>query len=170
VIIDEADGWLGAFKEAAGLGYRGTSHKNCKGVYKSLHNLAFAAVHNARVGRRELLLSAEDLSNLPVVALQADLASVALLGIDHVERNGHHYFRGLGHLSVAEKAAAFASHADLYERRGDEVFLRIAGGVLECASLQTPGMGFAALPDMARLTRPMPGTSRALARIDGRRP
>jgi len=154
VIIDEADGWLGAFKEAAGLGYRGTSHKNCKGVYKSLHNLAFAAVHNARVGRRELLLSAEDLSNLPVVALQADLASVALLGIDHVERNGHHYFRGLGHLSAAEKAAAFASHADLYERRGDEVFLRIAGGVLECASLQTPGMGFAALPDMARLTPP----------------
>jgi hypothetical protein len=154
VIIDEADGWLGAFKEAAGLGYRGTSHKNCKGVYKSFHNLAFAAVHNAGVGRRELFLSAEDLSNLPVVALQADLASVALLGIDHVERNGHHYFRGLGHLSAAEKAAAFASHADLYEGRGDEVFLRIAGGVLECASLQTPGMGFAALPDMARLTPP----------------
>ena len=47
VIIDEADGWLGAFKEAARLGYRGTSHKNCKGVYKSFHNLAFAAVHNA---------------------------------------------------------------------------------------------------------------------------
>ena len=41
-IIDEADGWLDAFKEAAALGYRGTSHKNCKGVYKSLKNLAFA--------------------------------------------------------------------------------------------------------------------------------
>ena len=154
VIIDEADGWLGAFKEAAGLGYRGTSHKNCKGIYKSLHNLAFAAAHNARVGRRELFLSAEDLSNLPVVALQADLASVALLGIDHVERNGHHYFRGLGHLSAAEKVAAFTNHADLYERRGDKVFLRVAGGVLECASLQVPGMGFAALPDMARLAPP----------------
>ena len=154
VIIDEADGWLSAFREAVRLGYRGTSHKNCKGVYKSLHNLAFATAHNARVGRRELFLSAEDLSNLPVVALQADLASVALLGIDHVERNGHHYFRGLGHLSAAEKAAALAHHADLYERRGDEVFLRITDGMLACASLQTPGMGFAALPDMGRLTPP----------------
>ncbi|HEX5795008.1 MAG TPA: hypothetical protein VFY19_04145 [Geminicoccaceae bacterium] len=154
VIIDEADGWLSAFKEAARLGYRGTSHKNCKGVYKSLHNMAFAAVHNARVGRPELFLSAEDLSNLPVVALQADLAAVALLGIGHVERNGHHYFRGLGHLSAAEKAEALATHPDLYERRGDEVFLKITGGALECASLQVPGMGFAALPDMARLTPP----------------
>jgi len=154
VIIDEADGWLGAFQEAVRLGYRGTSHKNCKGVYKSLQNLAFAAAHNARVGRRELFLSAEDLSNLPVVALQADLASVALLGIDHVERNGHHYFRGLGHLSAAEKADALARHPDLYERRGDEVFLRIEDGMLACGSLQTPGMGFAALPDMGRLTPP----------------
>jgi L-alanine-DL-glutamate epimerase-like enolase superfamily enzyme len=152
VIIDEADGWLSAFREASRLGYRGTSHKNCKGIYKSLHNLAFAAVHNERVGRRELFLSAEDLSCLPVVALQADLASVALLGINHVERNGHHYFRGLGHLSEAEQAAALARHPDLYERRGSEVFLRIADGTLDCRSLQTPGMGFAALPDMGRLT------------------
>ena len=121
VIIDEADGWVSAFREAAALGYRGTSHKNCKGVYKSLHNLAWARSHNARVGRDELFMSAEDLSNLPVVALQADLASVAMLGIGHVERNGHHYFRGLGHLSEAEKQAALEQHPDLYERRGNEV-------------------------------------------------
>jgi hypothetical protein len=152
VIIDEADGWVGAFKHAVALGYRGTSHKNCKGVYKSLHNLAIAAVHNARLGRAELFLSAEDLSNLPVVPLQADLASVALLGIGHVERNGHHYFRGLGHLSAAEKTAARTAHPDLYERREGEVYLRIADGMLACASLQVPGMGFAALPDMAAMT------------------
>jgi hypothetical protein len=90
--------------------------------------------------------------NVPVVALQADLAAVALLGISHVERNGHHYFRGLGHLGEAEKAQALERHADLYERRGDEVFLRISDGMLACASLQVPGMGFAALPDMASLT------------------
>jgi hypothetical protein len=154
VIIDEADGWLTAFVEAVALGYRGTSHKNCKGIYKSLHNLAFAKTHNARLGREELFLSAEDLTNLPVVPLQADLASVALLGIAHVERNGHHYFRGLGHLSEAEKAAALAHHPDVYERRGDEVFLRIEDGMLECGSLQVPGMGFAALPDMAAMTSP----------------
>jgi hypothetical protein len=152
VIIDEADGWLTAFREAIDLGYRGTSHKNCKGVYKSLHNMALARLRNERAGWPELFLSAEDLSNVPVVALQADLAAVALLGITHVERNGHHYFRGLGHLGAAEKADALARHPDLYERRGDEVFLKITDGVLECASLQVPGMGFAALPDMASLT------------------
>jgi hypothetical protein len=152
VIIDEADGWLGAFQEAVELGYRGCSHKNCKGIYKSLQNAALVALRNARAGRPELFLSAEDLSNVPVVALQADLASVALLGIGHVERNGHHYFRGLGHLSAAEKADALARHPDLYERRGDEVFLRITEGGLACGSLQVPGMGFAALPDMASLT------------------
>jgi hypothetical protein len=152
VIIDEADGWLTAFREAIDLGYRGTSHKNCKGIYKSLHNLALAALRNEQTDRPELFLSAEDLSNVPVVALQADLAAVALLGISHVERNGHHYFRGLGHLGEAEKADALARHPDLYERRGDEVFLRITDGMLNCASLQVPGMGFAALPDMASLT------------------
>jgi hypothetical protein len=110
--------------------------------------------HNQRIGRPDLFLSAEDLSNLPVVALQADLAMVALLGIDHVERNGHHYFHGLGHLGAAEQHAALAAHPDLYERRGDEVFLRIEDGTLACGSLQVPGMGFATPPDMARLTPP----------------
>jgi hypothetical protein len=86
------------------------------------------------------------------VALQADLAVVAALGITHVERNGHHYFRGLSHLGDAEKAEALVRHPDLYERRGDEVFLHIADGTLACASLQVPGMGFAAYPDMADLT------------------
>jgi hypothetical protein len=152
VIIDEADGWLTAFREAIELGYRGTSHKNCKGVYKSLQNMALARLRNERAGWPELFLSAEDLSNVPVVALQADLAVVATLGITHVERNGHHYFRGLGHLGQAEKADALARHPDLYERRGDEVFLHIADGTLACGSLQVPGMGFAAVPDMAGLT------------------
>ena len=86
--------------------------------------------------------------------LQADLASVALLGIDHVERNGHHYFRGLGHLTEAEKSDALAHHVDLYEYRDHEVFLRILDGDIDIASLQTPGMGFAALPDMDAMTPP----------------
>jgi hypothetical protein len=152
VIIDESDGWVSAFREAIELGYRGTSHKNCKGIYKSLHNLAFARVLGARDPARPLFLSAEDLTVLPVVGLQADLASVALLGIDHVERNGHHYFRGLGHLSAAEKDAALARHPDLYARRGDEAFLEIRSGQLAIGSLQCPGMGFAVPPDMDAMT------------------
>jgi hypothetical protein len=154
VIIDEADGWLTAFREAAALGYRGTSHKNCKGIYKSLHNRALTRVHNDRIGNEEFILSAEDLTNLPVVPLQADLCSVALLGIGHVERNGHHYFRGLGYLPKAEQAAALEAHPDLYEQRDGEVFLRIEDGGLDIRSLQCPGMGFSALPDMAAMTPP----------------
>jgi hypothetical protein len=155
VIIDEADGWLTAFREATQLGYRGTSHKNCKGIYKSLHNHVLCHFHNHQIGRSgDWFMSAEDLTNLPVVALQADLASVALLGIDHVERNGHHYFRGLGHLPEEEKAAALDAHPDLYERKDDEIFLRISDGRLDIGSLQCSGMGFSAIPDLDAMTPP----------------
>ena len=155
VIIDEADGWLTAFREATELGYRGTSHKNCKGIYKSLHNKALAEVHNHEAGRpADWFLSAEDLTNLPVVPLQADLCSVALLGIPHVERNGHHYFRGLGHLTPGEKKAALAAHPDLYVSQGDEVFLKIEDGTLDIRSLQCPGMGFRVRPDLDAMTSP----------------
>ena len=32
------------------------------------------------------------------------------------------------------------------------MFLKITDGMLDCASLQVPGMGFAALPDVAAMT------------------
>ena len=154
VIIDEADGWVTAFREAMDLGYAGVSHKNCKGIYKSLCNLALAHRRNDGQGPGRYFLSAEDLTNLPVVALNADLASVALLGIDHVERNGHHYFLGLGHLPADEQRSALADHPDLYTRHGDHTVLRIADGQLAIASLQTAGMGFATPPDMETMTAP----------------
>ncbi len=34
MIIDESDAEIGDLARAAGLGYAGTSHKNCKGVMK----------------------------------------------------------------------------------------------------------------------------------------
>jgi hypothetical protein len=94
------------------------------------------------------------LTNLPVVPLQADLAMVALLGIQHVERNGHHYFFGLNHLTRDEQAAALDKHADLYTRFGDAIILRIHDGQIEIGSLQVPGMGFAAMPAMEAMTPP----------------
>lgn len=148
IIIDEADGTLNAFSTAMALGYRGVSHKNCKGVYKSLTNLARAHRRNEMLGAERYFLSAEDLTNLPVVPLQADLASVALLGIPHVERNGHHYFFGLDHLTREEQAAALAGHPDLYARFGEGAVLRIRDGGIDIGSIQVPGMGFAAPPDM----------------------
>ena len=149
LIIDEADGWTTAFREAIDLGYRGVSHKNCKGVYRSLINLALARALNRRAGEERYFLSAEDLTNLPVVPLQADLAVVATLGIRHVERNGHHYFRGLDPVPESERAQALARHPDLYERHGDTVALRIEDGDLAVGSLQVPGLGVADPPDMA---------------------
>ncbi len=154
VIIDEADGTPDAFRIAMALGYRGVSHKNCKGIYKSLLNFARVQRRNEAIGSQSYFLSAEDLTNLPVVPLQADLALVALLGIPHVERNGHHYFFGLDHLTQEEQAAALDRHADLYTRLGEASVLSIRDGRILIRSIQVPGMGFSALPAMDSMMQP----------------
>lgn len=150
LLIDEADGWTEAYAEAIELGYHGVSHKNCKGVYRSLMNAALAARHNQAAGQQRYFLSAEDLTNLAAVPLQADLAVVATLGIGHVERNGHHYFRGLDHLPEDEQQAALDHHPDLYERHGKGAALRIDDGWLTVGSLQVPGLGVVDPPDLDR--------------------
>lgn len=149
LIIDEADGTLDAFKRAHAIGYRGTSHKNCKGFFKSLLN--YGLVHLYSRGGEAALLSGEDLQTLPIVPLQQDFASLGVLGLEHCERNGHHYNYGLSMLSDRDKASAVRHHPDLYERRGDEWFLRIRNGAVECASLQHPGFGVRDEPDWASM-------------------
>jgi hypothetical protein len=69
------------------------------------------------------------------------LVHVAALGIDHLERNGHHYVRGLDHLSKTERAQCLARHGDLYRAEGESGFLAIRGGQIEIGSLQTSGLG-----------------------------
>ncbi len=155
LLIDEADGWTSAYREAIDLGYRGVSHKNCKGVIRSLLNAMLAARHSKIAGRAgSYFQSAEDLTCLPTVSLQADLAVVAALGIGHVERNGHHYFRGLDHLPANEAEAALAAHPDLYERSGGRIQLAIRDGALTIASLDRPGLGSSVTPDLARRIAP----------------
>ena len=127
MIIDESDGDLDSFERAAGLGYRGVSTKNCKGLFKSLANAALAR----RLSRERgvpYLITAEDLMNLPVVPLHQDLAHAAALGLDHAERNGHHYVRGLDHLSPPERETVLGEHEGLYRRSGESGFLHVAGG------------------------------------------
>jgi L-alanine-DL-glutamate epimerase-like enolase superfamily enzyme len=140
--IDESDDDLGAFERAVGLGYRGVSHKNCKGIFKSLLHRAFIAGWNREHADSPCFQTGEDLTNLPVVPLQEDLASLATLGIEHAERNGHHYYRGLDHLPRTEAAGALAAHPDLYEERQDSVFLRIQDGMIRMESIQAPGYGY----------------------------
>lgn len=149
LIIDESDGDLTAYRRALRIGYAGTSHKNCKGFFKSLANLALVA-HFAS-DERPTVLSAEDLQNLPVVPLQQDFVSVGVLGLDHCERNGHHYNFGLSMLSDLDKQNATTRHRDLYEQRGDEWFLRIREGRIQCASLHGAGFGVVDEPDWSSM-------------------
>lgn len=143
LLVDEADDGPEAFRSALDTGYRGISVKNCKGFFRALANHGLCAARG-----NGAFLSAEDLTNLPVVALQQDLMTVACLGLPHVERNGHHYFRGLDHLPQAVAAAALAAHGDLYEARADgSVRLRIVDGGLQFASLA--GRGYAVDAEVA---------------------
>lgn len=145
LLIDEADGTVNAFKQALGVGYTGTSHKNCKGFFKSLLNYALV-VHHAEKGTAAFL-SGEDLQNLPVVPLHQDFAACGILGLQHCERNGHHYNYGLSMLSAKDKANVTKHHPDMYEKRKGEWFLKIRNGIVQCASLQCPGFGVRDEPD-----------------------
>ena len=93
VLIDEADNTLDAFLEATAHGYTGVSSKNCKGFYRSLLNAARCTKLNSG-GSPSYFMSAEDLTTQAGLAVQQDLALANLLGLTHVERNGHHYVDG----------------------------------------------------------------------------
>ena len=151
VIIDESDADLAAFPAARARGYRGVSSKACKGFYKSLINAARCALWNRDSAGPPYFMSAEDLTTQAGLALQQDLALVALLGLGHVERNGHHYVRGLAALPAGEQAAWLAAHPDLYTRDGDLVRLRIADGRLALGSLAVPGFAAGAEPDWSSM-------------------
>ena len=153
VIIDESDGTLASFKQAIGLGYRGVSSKNCKGIVKSFLNRSLVERWNrGRPAAERLFMSAEDLTNVPVVPVQQDLATVRALGITHVERNGHHYVHGLRHCSPRERRDATRLHPDLYVGDETQAFLRIERGALAVASLAAPGYGIAFDPDLPSMT------------------
>ena len=135
MLIDESDEAIDTFSRALALGYQGVSSKACKGLVKAVANLALAQRQPG------CFLSGEDLMNLPVVPLQQDLVHVAALGIDHVERNGHHYVRGLEHLSADERAGCLSAHGALYAERDGLAALNVRDGQVDVGSLQVPGLG-----------------------------
>ena len=98
VIIDESDDDLAAFPRARALGYAGVSSKCCKGLYKSILNAARCRMWNAEAGAERYFMTGEDLTTQAGLAVQQDLALVNLLGLTHVERNGHHYVNGMAGL------------------------------------------------------------------------
>ncbi len=151
LVIDEADGTTDAFRKAFEIGYSGCSHKNCKGVFKSLLN--YALIHHlSEETERELFLSGEDLSNMPIVPLHQDFAALGVLGVEHCERNGHHYAFGLSHLREGEKERIARAHTDLYVERGGEYFLRVEEGRVETRSVHSSAFGTNTRPDWDSLT------------------
>ncbi|MFM9425256.1 hypothetical protein RCH10_001692 [Variovorax sp. GrIS 2.14] len=163
VLIDESDGTLDAFPQALTCGYTGVSSKDCKGIYRSLLNAARCRQLNlqaASEGRpAAYFMSAEDLTTQAGLAVQQDLALVNLIGLTHVERNGHHYvdgFSGQGG-STTEAQGFLRAQPGLYEASGDKVRLSVHGGMLDITSLAAPGFAASAQPDWATL-QPLAGS------------
>jgi len=160
VIIDESDDALDAFPRAKALGYRGVSSKTCKGLYKSLTNRARCATWNKSGSEPDFrtagksgsdpdfyFMSGEDLTIQAGLALQQDLALASILGLTHVERNGHHYVNGMAALPPDEQDAFLAAHPDLYERSHGAVRVHIEDGMLAIGSLDCAGYASRAAPD-----------------------
>lgn len=154
MIIDESDGENETLATALASGYAGTSFKNCKGAFKGIANACLIAHRRRRDPSRPLHMSAEDLTNTGPIALQADLAVVATLGITHAERNGHHYFRGLSQFPALLQQASLAAHPDLFTRhpRGFPT-LRIEHGRIAIGSVVDAPFGVAFEPDFSGCTR-----------------
>ncbi len=145
LIIDEADDDLHAFRSGMDIGYAGVSHKNCKGVFKSLANHALCKSRSDENHR--YFLSAEDLTNMPLVAFHQDSAVVAALGLTHAERNAHHFFSALSHLTPRERNTALANYGQLYANSHGDVRLNIRKGKIDVSALQCAGLGIDEIPD-----------------------
>jgi hypothetical protein len=152
LLIDESDATLDAFPMAKVAGYAGVSSKSCKGLYKSLLNAARCAYWSTGTPLR-YFLSGEDLTMQVGLAVQQDLALAGVLGLQHVERNGHHYVNGFAGQGAGskEQQAFLDSQPGLYEMSHGSVRLSIRDGLINICSLDAPGFAAGAQPDWATL-------------------
>jgi hypothetical protein len=154
VILDESDGEGDALERGLQLGYGGVSSKTCKGLFRSISHAARLQAERARTGR-DLILSCEDLTTVPIHPVQQDLCLAAALGLTHAERNGHHYILPSGFLSASECAAALAEAPSFYEASGPEGALRVRiarGGFDLKEIVAAHGFGSATVPDWSAQT------------------
>jgi hypothetical protein len=113
-------------------------------------------------------MSAEDLTTWPGVSVQQDLALVSLLGLEHVERNAHHFIDGMSFAPAAEQDAFASAHPDLYYKtEGAPARLRVVEGRVALGSLDRPGFAVDAEMDFSAM-RPMPPAPKE--RIPGAEP
>jgi hypothetical protein len=153
VIIDESDGRNESLGRALDCGYAGTSHKNCKGVFRGVVNACLLERRRRDAPDRNYVLSGEDLTTVGPVSLLQDLAVVATLDDGHVERNGHHYFTGLSMLPEDVQTDLLDEHDDLY-RRHEEGYatLDVDRGRIQVGSTVDAPFGYDVDVDPARFT------------------
>jgi hypothetical protein len=143
IIIDEADGELDSLPTALRQGYCGASHKNCKGVMKGIANACLIRHLNQEHPQSVHVISGEDMCSVGPVAMWQDLAVVAGLGIEHVERNGHHYYRGLSMWPDTVQENVLTRHGDFYARHdGGFPSLDVRGGVVNMKSVVDAPFGY----------------------------
>jgi hypothetical protein len=141
VILDESDDHPDVLVKGLALGYRGISSKACKGIYRSLQS---ASLVQQTPG---CLLSGEDLTCQAGLGVQQDTLLASSLGVQHIERNGHHYVKGFGIAPINEASNFANAHADLYEMNGAGVHLNVHQGQIQIESLHQVGFGHQAWPD-----------------------
>ena len=140
VIIDESDATIESLPQALAIGYAGTSHKNCKGIFKGIAN-ACLLEHHRRNGN-QTVMSGEDLCNVGPVAVIQDLAVMATLGIESVERNGHHYMAGLSQFPERTREQVLNAHDGLYKTSETGwPTLAICNGEIDLTSVNTQAFG-----------------------------
>ena len=155
VIIDESDECLESYHSAIEVGYRGVSSKSCKSPLRSILNAGLTWQLNRQLPKeRRYIMTGEDLCCVGVVPVQSDLCLVAALGLNHVERNGHHYHRGLSYLPAAQQRDALQQHPDLYEQHDEMVCPALREGRFDIRSLQCVGFGFSVIPDIDEMSPP----------------
>jgi hypothetical protein len=155
LVIDESDATVGSLPLALSCGYAGTSVKSCKGVLRGIANACLLESRRRSRPEEPAIVTAEDLSTIGPVALLQDLAMVATLGLEHVERNGHHYFAGLSMFPTTVQDAVLRRHEDLYTR-GDCGYptLSIRDGAINIRSVVAAPFGLEPQLDPASFAEP----------------
>ncbi|HRK31210.1 MAG TPA: enolase C-terminal domain-like protein, partial [Tepidisphaeraceae bacterium] len=129
MLLDESDASPADLPHALDLGYAGTTHKNCKGVFKTIL-AAMLLKQRSRAGRR-LLLSGEDLTIVAPWAQAQDLAVAAAVGVVDIERNGQAFADGLQAFSLVDQGGALDRYGSLYRATSSGVELAIEAGSVD---------------------------------------
>ena len=128
------------------------SSKTCKGLYKSLLNAARCA-SGTRGKRERYFMSGEDLTIQAGLALQQDLALVSLLGLTHVERNGHHYVNGMAGLPQQSSRRSSTRTPTSTSAATARCACASREELIQMKSLDCPGYASGAMPDWNAMRR-----------------